>query len=162
MAARSAYTPWIPVALWVAVIAGLGSSGFQHEQTSRFIGPLLHWLFPAWSEPQIAALHGWIRKSAHVTEYAVAAVLTFRALWLTGRASTRLAAALPTLALVAGVAVADEARQAAVESRTGSPCDVALDVAGGVGGLGVAPWVVPWLGGRRREHDENGEDASHG
>jgi len=162
LAARSAYTPWIPVALWVAVIAGLGSSGFQHDQTSRFIGPLLQWLFPDWNEPQLADLHGWIRKGAHVAEYAVAAVLTFRALWLTGRARTRLAAALPTLALVAGVAVADEMRQAALESRTGSPRDVALDFAGGLGGLGVALWWTPWLGDRRRLRDEEGEDASHG
>jgi len=162
LARHNAIRPWVPVVLWVAVIAGLGSSGFQHDQTSRFIGPLLHWLFPDWSDADIAGLHGWIRKGAHVTEYAIAAVLTYRALWLTGRASTRLAAALPTLGLVAGVALADEGRQALVESRTGSPRDVALDVAGGGAGLGLAPWLVPWLGGRRRENEPDRKDAAHG
>lgn len=162
MARRSAITPWVPVVAWVVVIAGLGSSGFQHEQTSRFIRPLLHWLFPDWSDADVAGLHGWIRKGAHVTEYAIAAVLTYRALWLTGRASRRLAAALPTLGLVAGVALGDEGRQALVESRTGSPRDVALDVAGGALGLGVAPWLVPWLGGRRREDEPAEKEAARG
>jgi len=146
-----AWTPWIPVALWFAVVAGLGTAEFQYEHTSRIIGPLLHWLFPAWSDAQVAAAHGVVRKGAHLTEYAIAAVLTFRALWLTGRADSRLAAALPTLALVAAVATADETRQAFVASRTASPRDVAIDVTGGAAGLGVAPWIAPWLGGRRRE-----------
>jgi len=145
-----AWAPWLPVALWITVIAALGSSGFQHEQTSRFLAPLLRWLLSDWSDAQVAALHGWIRKGAHVTEYAIAAVLTFRALWLSGRATTRAAAALPILALTVAVAVVDEARQARVKTRTGSPRDVALDVAGGALGLAIAPWVVPWLGGQRR------------
>jgi len=145
-----AWGPWLPVALWITVIAGLGSSGFHHEQTSRLLAPLLRWLLSDWSDPQLAALHGGIRKGAHVTEYAIAAVLTFRALWLSGRATTRAAAALPILTLTAAVAVADEARQARMETRTGSPHDVALDVAGGALGLGIAPWLVPWLGGQRR------------
>jgi VanZ family protein len=154
------WTPWIPVAVWLAVIAGLGSAGFEHQQTSRFIGPLLHWLFPDWSDAQVAALHGWIRKGAHLTEYALAAVLIVRALWLTAGVRTRTAAALPTLALVAAMATADEARQSVVDARTGSPRDVALDVAGGAVGLGVAPWIVPWLGvGRRERDDEEARDA---
>lgn len=166
LAARFPYTArnplvwaaWIPVAAWLVVIAGLGTDPFQYQQTSRFIGPLLHWVFPEWSNTQVGMVHGWIRKSAHVTEYGVAAVLTFRALWLTGRARTRLAAMLPTVLLVASVALADEVRQLMVPSRTGAAHDVAIDVAGGLVGLSLAPWIVPWLGARRRR--ARGEEAN--
>jgi len=153
LAGRSAITPWVPVVLWIAVIATLGGAGFEHQQTSRFIGPLLHWLFPTWSEAEIAGLHGWIRKGAHVGEYAVVAVLAARALWLTGCAPTRAAVAWPVLALVACVAAADEGRQATLAGRTGAARDVALDVAGGALGLALAPWIVTFLGVRRRAAD---------
>jgi VanZ family protein len=146
------------VALWLVVITGLGTDPFQYQQTSRFIGPLLHWLFPGWSNAQVLLVHGWIRKSAHITEYGVAAVLTFRALWLTGRAHTRLAALLPILTLVATLALADEVRQLMVPSRTGSARDVAIDVTGGMVGLVLAPWIVPWLVVRR--HRLRGEEAT--
>ena len=154
MAVRSALTPWIPVILWIAVIAGLGSSSFQHDQTSRFIGPILRWLLPDWSDARIASLHGLLRKSAHLTEYAIAALLAYRARRLGVRGQSRAALMLPALGLVACVAVADEGRQATIESRTGSPRDVALDVAGGLVGLGVAPFVV-----RRREGSDAGVRA---
>ena len=95
MAARSALTPWILVILWIAVIAGLGSASFQHDQTSRFIEPILRWLFPDWSDARVAALHGLVRKSAHLTEYAIAAILTYRARHLGAGSRSRAALALP-------------------------------------------------------------------
>jgi VanZ family protein len=145
------------VIAWFCVIAGLGGAGFGHDETSRFIGPLLRWLFPDWTNGERAQLHMWIRKTAHVVEYAVAAILIYRALWLTGRARSRAAAALPTLLLVAAVASSDEFRQHFLGGRTGAPWDVALDVGGGIAGLTLAPWIVPWLVARpRADADDDG------
>ena len=64
-------------------------------------------------------------------------MLTLGGLRASFRASLpRLAAG--ALAWVALVAACDEARQAFVHSRTGTPWDVALDVAGGMLALGLA------------------------
>ena len=143
--------PWIPVLLWIGVIAFLGSPSFALDETSRFIGPLLRWLFHDWSDGRIATLHGAIRKLAHMAEYAVAAILTFRALWQTRGPLSRIQAALPTLALLALVALADEGRQARGTARTGSGYDVLLDLAGGVAGLVAAPLAVVCPSRRRRK-----------
>jgi len=162
LATRSALTPWIPVILWIAVIVGLGSSAFQHDQTSRFIGPILRWLFPDWSDARIAGLHGLLRKSAHLMEYAIAAVLAYRARQLGARGRSRAALALPALGLVACVALADEGRQATIESRTGSPRDVALDVTGGVLGLGAAPFIVRRRNGSGARREPGGPRERRG
>src|SRR5687768_17166855 len=68
-----------PIILWVGVIFYLSSESGSMTQTSRFIGPLLHFLFPAAPEETIAAYHAFIRKSAHFFEYAILALLVFRA-----------------------------------------------------------------------------------
>lgn len=50
------------------------------DETSRFIRPLLEFLFPAASAETITLYHAFIRKCAHFTEYAVLALLAYRAL----------------------------------------------------------------------------------
>jgi len=70
---------WLPPLVWMAVIFGLSSSLGSSEETSRFVVPLLRWLF-RWAAPgDIAALHGLVRKGGHLTEYAVLGALWFRA-----------------------------------------------------------------------------------
>lgn len=142
MGTRSPITPWIPVLAWMFVIFGLGSASFEHEQTSRFIGPLLRWLFPDHSPGTLADLHDAIRKLAHVVEYAVQGLLVARALAHSAPAASWRRLALPTLALVAAVAALDENRQSGLEQRTGSARDVLLDLFGGALGFGLAPWIV--------------------
>jgi len=133
------------------VVAILGGSGFQHGETSRLLRPFLRWLLPDWSPAQIGELHGWLRKGAHVVEYAITAALAYRALHLTRGPLARRAAALPVLGLVACVALLDEGRQSRLTHRSGSARDVALDVAGGALGLAAASWLV-----RRRSDDTEG------
>jgi len=142
LAQRNRIVPWIPVMLWIGVIVGLGSNPFQHEETSRLLRPLLRWLFPDWSHGQIAAAHALVRRSAHVVEYAIAAVLTYNALIRTLPTPSGVRLALGTLAVVALVAAGDELRQMVLPDRTGSLVDVGLDLLGGVTGLALAPIVV--------------------
>lgn len=100
------------------------------SQTSRFIRPLLEFLFPAAPEQTLIIYHSYIRKAAHFTEYAILAFLAVRALAATARLHTW-RFILPLL-LVVAVAVIDEFNQSFEVSRTGSIQDVLLDISGGV------------------------------
>jgi VanZ family protein len=90
----------MPVVLWAAVIFALSSV------------------------PGLATgLGGWdmvLRKGAHVAEYAILALLLFRAL---GREA-------PALVLGLAYAVTDEVHQHFVRGRHASPFDVAVDAFG--------------------------------
>jgi len=92
-------------------------------------------------------VHAVIRKLAHVTEYAILAVLVARALDEPGRAPDRVAAG--TLAICAAYAALDELHQSFVPSRTGSPLDVALDASGAALGIALRAAALRFSAGRR-------------
>lgn len=107
------------------------------NETSRFIRPLLEFLFPS-TPPEILTLyHGYIRKLAHLTEYAILSILARRAF-----AEFR-APSLMAIGLVLLVAAGDELNQSFDPRRTGTPVDVLIDLVGGTIGLGI--W---WIGAR--------------
>jgi VanZ family protein len=117
---------WLPPLVWMAVIFGLSSSLGSSEETSRFVVPLLRWLFP-WAAPgDIAALHGLVRKGGHLTEYAVLAALWFR-VFRRGRRLAPGAAAWSALTISIAWAGIDEWHQSFVPARTASAWDVVLD-----------------------------------
>ena len=112
----------------MVVIFVLSGDFASATTTGRLIGGPLGWLLP-WATPtQLAALHGAIRKTAHLVEYGVLAALWFRALT---RERVRPA---PARWVALGVAIAwaalDEWIQSNVPSRTGSAVDVAIDTTG--------------------------------
>lgn len=98
------------------------------EHTSRFIGPFLHWFAPNFSDATIGTVQLVVRKCGHLTEYAVLAVLLYRAL-------RRFA---PALIVAAIYAAFDEFHQSFVASRTASAWDVAIDCFGAF--LGLCLW----------------------
>jgi VanZ family protein len=113
--------------------------------TSKFLGPVLHFLFPAAPEETIRLYHVYIRKFAHFAAYAVLALLAARA--FIGNEILRIARHwfAFSLALVLLTAVIDEASQSLSSTRTGSIYDVALD---GIGGL-AALCVIAYRTSRR-------------
>jgi VanZ family protein len=127
---------WLPLLIWLGVIF-LGSTDLMSaEHTSRFIAPFLLWLKPGMSPDKIFFILVVMRKSAHVSEYAILALLVLRAL----RSSPTLRMKTSTLFGVALLACAvfaasDEFHQSFVKSRTPSVRDVILDVGGAVFGL---------------------------
>ena len=147
---KPALGTWLIVAIWTAIVLGLGSDSFSHSSTSRILLPLLQWLLPGAEPETLALLLRWIRKTAHVVEYAVLGILAYRAL--------RLSVHLPTLGhlgiatgLVLAVAASDEGRQARSELRSGRLADVGLDATGGLAGaaagfsLGRLPRTRRWF-----------------
>ena len=100
-------------------------------ETSRFIRPLLEFLFPLASEETLKIYHFYIRKAGHFTGYAILAFFAVRAFSRSLSAPLRNLKYLWPLAVVAGVALIDELNQSFQASRTGSVWDVLLDISGG-------------------------------
>ncbi|MGZ4965540.1 MAG: VanZ family protein [Chthoniobacterales bacterium] len=131
---------WLPVFIWVSVIF-IGSTDLMSaEHTSRFIAPFLHWLRPDISAEAIAQVQFFVRKTAHVSEYAILAILLLRAL-RAGRERVIGRTLILTLLLAAGHAALDEFHQSFVASRTASPYDVMIDTCGAVLGLALF-WLL--------------------
>ena len=130
---------WLAVILCITVIWIFSGESFSAGSTSGLLGSLLRWLHPDISYRMIVRAHFFARKAAHLTEYAVLAVLAFRALRLSLDVSTPRVIGL-AMGLVVAVAGLDELRQSFLATRTGSLADVAIDFTGGA--LGVVLIVV--------------------
>ena len=140
MRLRTLSKSWLPVVGWAALISILSTDPFSSEHTSRFILPLLHWIFRGASENTLQILHAIIRKSAHLTEYFLLGLLLYRA--LRGREQGwQLKWAIWAAAIAAGYGALDEFHQVFVPSRTASPWDALLDTVGACAAQ-VATWRV--------------------
>lgn len=127
---------WLPLLIWLGVIFVGSTSVMSAEHTSRYVVPFLLWLKPGMSPNAIWTILVVARKCAHVTEYAVLALLLWRALrsvpTLSPKTFMVFAAVLLGCALFAA---SDEFHQMFVKSRTPSVRDVLLDVGGAFLGL---------------------------
>lgn len=131
---------WLPVIGWLAIIFVGSTDLMSAEQTSRIIGPLLRWLKPDVSAETIARVQFFVRKGAHVSEYAILAALLWRALGQRRQWKMSILT-LATLFACALFAVSDEFHQSLVASRTASPVDVLIDICGALIALALC-WLV--------------------
>ena len=137
---------WMPAIVWMAIIF-LGSTDMlSAEHTSRILAPFLRWIDPQISLAALNAIQLGVRKLGHLTEYAILAMLLWRAL----RAGIRWQMKMSILFLVAALgsaifAASDEFHQSFVPSRTGSPNDVMIDICGALAGLAIC-----WMFARRQ------------
>ena len=118
---------YAPVILWTGVVLFASTGNASMSQTSRFIRPLLEFIFPNTPEATLIVYHGYIRKLAHFTEYGILAFFAFWAFSALFRRNWFLA----SFSLVALVATIDEINQSNNSARTGSIYDVLLDCFGG-------------------------------
>jgi VanZ family protein len=123
---------WLPVALWMAFIFVGSTDLMSAEHTSRFLTPFLHWLKPDISLATVEQIHFLVRKAAHLTEYAILALLLMRAL---REKESRFRRTIVVLVIAVLFALADEYHQAFVVSRTSSLGDVAIDSVGAFLGI---------------------------
>jgi VanZ family protein len=122
---------FLPAILWTALIAWFsGDTWSASGPGTAFLSPFLSALLPWTNLEQIQGVIWLIRKSAHVTEYAILATLWRWAFAHRGPASWRLAFGLSVL-----TAALDEIHQASTASRTGSIVDVLLDAAAAAAAL---------------------------
>jgi VanZ family protein len=127
----------------MALIFSFSSDARSYEHSSSFFEPLLRWLFPQMSPAHVELAHHLFRKCCHLAEYAVLALLFWRALHFS---KNHLPAwSWPkvggTLLLVFLYASTDEFHQSFVPTRTAQFSDVMLDTLGGAFGL-IFLWFV--------------------
>ena len=132
------------------------SDSNSYEHSSRLLEPLLRWLAPHLVQARIEAIHYIFRKFAHFTEYAVLALLLWRAIRNTRWDKLRQLAEIQQLSGVqspwkweeAGLALTivflyaatDEFHQIFVPTRTPMLSDVCIDTCGGAVAL-LALWI---------------------
>ena len=138
---------WLPVVLWMGIIFSASSDRLSFQHTSRFIEPFARWLFPHISDLALHELILIVRKCGHLSEYAILALLSWRAFGSREQAegwSWR--GVRNTLLLVIFYAATDEFHQKFVPSREASIVDVLIDTLGGALGL-----LFLWIFGRWRK-----------
>src|SRR5215470_5999176 len=127
---------WLPLLIWLAVIFVGSTSVMSAEHTSRYIVPFLIWLKPGISPKAIWIILVVVRKCAHITEYAILALLLWRSLRGVPGLRTKTTICFGGVLLGCALfAASDEFHQTFVKSRTPSVRDVCLDIAGALVGL---------------------------
>ena len=143
---------WLPTLFWLGVIA-FESFRLSSAVTGGWLWRVLQILHVQISAESFTALHHFLRKAGHLTGYGLLCVLLFRSWFHTlldepgltdpGEAVEQASRNLARLGLhwrCAGLAISmtlltailDEWHQSFDLSRTGTPWDVALDIAGGI------------------------------
>jgi VanZ family protein len=134
---------WLPPAAWMVLIFSASADPHSYEHSSRFIEPFLRWLFPQMSQAHVELIHHVFRKCCHLAEYAVLALLLWRAIRRPDKKIPRpwnwdeAGLALSTVFLYAA---SDEFHQIFVPTRTPLVSDVFIDTTGGAIGLTML-WI---------------------
>jgi VanZ family protein len=122
---------YVPFIFWIGVIFFLSSNSGSMSNTSRFIRPLLEFLFPNSLPETLDIYHGYIRKLAHITEYAILAFFASRTFFNSSKTYLRRFWYVLAMLAVLTVAAFDEYNQSFNLNRTSSIYDVLLDCFGG-------------------------------
>jgi VanZ family protein len=138
---------WLPPLAWMVLIFSSSSDAKSYQHSSLLVEPFLHWLFPHMTQAHVEAIHHFIRKCAHLTEYAALALLLWRAIRHPPAAPERGAGgwswpeARLALLMVMLYAATDEFHQSFVPARTSLVSDVLIDTGGGAAAL-FALWIL--------------------
>ena len=141
---------WLPPLAWMFLIFAGSSDARSYQHSSWLVEPILRWLFPRMTQEHVGAIHHLFRKCAHLTEYAVLALLLWRAARQPVKSDPRpwhWPEVRLVLLIVMFYAATDEFHQSFVPNRTPLVSDVLIDTAGGAAGL-LALWIV--FGWRKR------------
>lgn len=123
---------WLPVILWMGVIFWMSTGMFSVGHTSRFIVPILHFLFPSLLPQDLDMIHEAIRKAGHATEYFILGLFLFRAFRSGSSQTWCLRWTIYSIIGVVLYAATDEYHQSFVDARRASLIDVGIDSAGGI------------------------------
>jgi VanZ family protein len=139
---------WIAAGLWIILIMIESTSYLSSANTSRFLYPILHFLFGI-DTARFEVLHHYLRKTGHFIGYFVLSFLLFRSWRATLPLSSRWALRWAAIAFLMSALVAslDEWHQTFLPSRTGTIHDVILD---SIGALIAQILILVWLRSRNQ------------
>jgi len=132
---------YAPLLIFLIVIYGNSTGAMSASSTGRILRPLLETVFGELTIDQFLFAQLIVRKLAHLTQYAVLGVLAARAFFTSSRSWLQHYWFIAAMILVAACAALDEYHQSMIPSRTGTPYDSLIDIAGGTGALVlIASW----------------------
>jgi VanZ family protein len=129
----------------MALVLGASSDAFSAQHTGAILMKIWLWLAGSVDLRTFNRVHILIRKSAHVSEYAILSALCFRAVRGRLHGVWQARWVLPAIIAPLLVAIIDEWHQSLVPSRKSSARDVLLDLAGA-----CVAQIVIWIVVRRR------------
>jgi len=150
---------WIALILWLIVIAIESTAYFSASNTSRFLYPVLHFIFGL-DHSRFEVWHFFIRKGGHVFGYGLLSILLFRA-WretLPAPGNPRWTFRWANIAVLGTMLVAslDEWHQSFIPSRTGTVQDVFLDTCAGLAAqILLFAWLALWTWRASRRNDRS-------
>jgi VanZ family protein len=133
--------PWIPVAVWAAVIFFFSTDVFSSEHTRGIVVGVLHVLLPSARGETLLILHDFLRKCGHFVNYFIFGLLLFRAIRAAAR-GWQVRWAWIAILIAALYAASDEFHQSFVPSRGPSPWDVLLDTVGAAAAQLALWWII--------------------
>ncbi len=134
---------WLPVALWAGLVLYASTGVGSGDHTDKFLKKILAWYYPDFPSTLIPEINYYIRKTAHVLQFIIYAVLLWRGLILPPplEVGTR-----RIVGWIIGSAVflgfLSESIQLFSPLRTALFTDVLLDTAGAVVGCGLVLGVM--------------------
>ncbi len=157
-----------PLLLWMLIIFALSTDVASADKTRSAVSSIMRRVLPGLANrlsPQMVDRIDWnIRKTAHVTEYAILAILAFRAIGFGNPTFRNRNVVLPFLIGVL-YAASDEYHQSFSATREGRAADVFFDSFGVTLGLLLCLWhrlatAYPLRGsaGEKREEEKSLEE----
>jgi len=126
---------WLATATWAVMIFNFSRAPYSPASSARFISIVLDWLSISILPQNLDLLNTLLRKSVHLTEYAVLAVFLYNSLKPVGDPSWSRRATFWAL-LASGIySLTDEFHQLFVPGRHASLFDSAVDTTGAFVGL---------------------------
>lgn len=108
---------------------------FAGDNTGSLLWKIFSFVYPGISQEMFGSIHFYIRKAGHFTEYAILALLLFRAFRSGAIERWRWKWAISSLLIVVVYASLDEYHQTFTRHRVGSIYDSLTDASGAVAAL---------------------------
>jgi VanZ family protein len=120
---------------WAAMVFNLSRTPYSSTSSGRLIATVFSWLSITVLPLNLGLLNTLLRKSAHVTEYAILAVFLYNTMKPAEDPSWSRKAAIWALLASGGYSLTDEFHQQFVPGRHASPFDCLIDTMGALLGL---------------------------
>ncbi len=140
---------WLLTATWAVIVFNLSRATYASASTEKLLSKALDWLSISILPNNLDLLNNLLRKSAHLSEYAVLAVFLYNALKPVGDPFWSRKAACWTLLASGCYSLTDEFHQLFVPGRHASLFDCLADTTGAFLGLFVLSTAIVVL---RRNH----------
>lgn len=131
---------WAPPIIWMSAIFYFSTDVFAGDNTGSLLWKVISFIYPGVTQEMFGWIHFYIRKAGHFTEYAVLALLLFRAFRSGAGPRWRWRWALSSLLVTFLYASLDEYHQTFTRHRVGSIYDSLIDTSGAATAL-----ILLWL-----------------